>query len=110
MPRKPTGKIGPLVLRGQPNGGTGVWEKLNFPDMKEDIERAVLDLWIDQMRSAGGTILSATKNPESDFDFTLELPGGLVSLDLVEIIYRDKDGRPYESDDVEVNVFDFAEQ
>jgi len=62
------------------------------------------------MKKGGATILKATKNPENDFDFTLELPGGRVSLDLMEIIYRDDKGRPYESENLRIDSYKYAEQ
>jgi hypothetical protein len=31
-------------------------------------------------------------------------------MDLVELLYRDKEGKPYENNDIEIRIFDFAEQ
>jgi hypothetical protein len=110
MPKKPTGNIGPFVAKSGPAGVTGGWEKIKFPEDKESIEKFALELWCSEIKKAGGSVRKVAKNPEDHFDFTLELPGGKVYLDLVEFIYRDKEGRPYESDEIEIKVFDFAEQ
>ena len=56
------------------------------------------------------TVINATKNPENDFDFTLELPGGNISLDLTEIIYSDAEGRPYEGENMRIESYKYAEQ
>jgi hypothetical protein len=37
-------------------------------------------------------------------------PAGTVYMDLVELFYRDRDAKPYENDDTEIRIFDFAEQ
>jgi len=110
MPKKPTGKIGPLVMRNTPAGTSGGWETIKFPGPKDEVERFMLDLWISEMRKAGRSVLSVTKNPEDHFDFTLELPGGTVYMDLAELFYCNKDGIPYENDDIEIRIYDFAAQ
>src|SRR6185503_16163554 len=98
------------VLRVGPAGVTGGWEQIQFPKTKEEIEKFVLDLWTAEVRRAGGSILTVTQNEEDDFDFTLELPGGIVSLDLVEVFYSDGENRPYETTDIEVSVSRYAKQ
>jgi hypothetical protein len=110
MPKKPTGNVGPVVAKAGSDGVTGGWEKIEFPDDKDSIERLMFDLWATETRKGGGNILKATKNALDDFDFTLELPGGRVHMDLVELFYRDEEGRPYENDNIEIRIYDYAEQ
>lgn len=111
MPKKPSGIIGPVVLKATLQGLLGGLEKIKFSSAKEDIERFIADLWAREIRRTGGSILDVKQNSDqNDFDLTIELPGGFVFLDLVEVIYRDSKGRPYDNDDVQVKVFDFAEQ
>ncbi len=110
MPIKPTGRIGPFRVTGAPDGPTGEWSKIRFPTQKEEIEKFVLELFVTEMRKGGATILNAKKNPENDFDFTLELPGGTISLDLMEIIYRDAEGRPYDGENIRIESYKYAEQ
>jgi hypothetical protein len=110
MPIKPTGRIGPFRVTGGPDGPTGEWAKIQFPTQKEEIEQFVLDLFVTEMRRGGATILKATKNAENNFDFTLELPGGKVFLDLMEIIYRDVQGLPYEGENIRIESYKYAEQ
>jgi hypothetical protein len=110
MPRKPTGNIGPFRVTNAPGGPTAEWLKIQFSTQKEEIEKFFLDLFVSEMGKGGARILKAEKNPENDFDFTLELPNGKVSLDLMEIIYRDAQGRPYEGDNIRIESYKYAEQ
>jgi hypothetical protein len=110
MPRKPTGKIGPLIATGGPSGLTLEWSQIKFPEKKEDIEQLICDLWAAEVRKAGHGIRSIRRNGPDDFDFTIELPGGIVSLDLAELFYRDAEGRPYEGTKIEIKTYRYAEQ
>jgi hypothetical protein len=110
MAKKPTGNIGPFSATSTPNGVTGAWKKIEFPKDKESIEKLVVEMWASATRSAGATIYEIIQNRQNDFDFTLVLPGGTVSMDLVEFIYRDGQGKPYDGDQIEIKSFDYAEQ
>jgi hypothetical protein len=110
MAKKPTGSIGPISVTSTPTGAVGAWNKVEFPKDKEGIEKLVVEMWANATRSAGGTILEIIPNKQNDFDFTLVLPGGKVSMDLVEFIYRDGQGKPYDSDQIEIQSFDYAKQ
>jgi hypothetical protein len=109
-PNKPTGQIGPFRITGGPNRPVGDWSKIQFSTKKEEIEQFILNLFLAEMRKNDASIIAAKKNPENDFDFTLELPGGRVSLDLTEIIYRDAEGRPYAGDNIRIQSYTYAEQ
>jgi hypothetical protein len=110
MPDKPTGRIGPYRISRGPDGPVGDWVKIQFPKEKENIEQFILELFLSEMRKNGASILSAKKNPENSLDFTLELPGGRVSLELAEIFYRDADGLPYEGEGIRIESYRYAEQ
>jgi len=110
MAKKPTGSIGPFSVTSTPSGAVGAWNKVEFPKEKESIEKLVVEVWSSAMRSAGGTILEVIPNKQNDFDFTLVLPGGKVSMDLVEFIYRDGQGKPYDGDQITIQSFDYAKQ
>jgi hypothetical protein len=110
MPQKPTGTIGPVTIQVGASGVTGGHQKIEFPTNKEAIERLIVEMWAAETRKAGGSILSIKQNEEHDFDFTVELPGGTVSLDLVELFYRDGNGRPYDGENIEIDITRFAEQ
>ena len=110
MPNKPTGRIGPFQVTVGREGPAGNWEKIQFPKQKEEIEQLILDLFVTEMRKKGATILGYKQNPQNDFDFTLELPGGRISLDLTEVIYRDEKGRPYEGEEIRIESYQYATQ
>jgi hypothetical protein len=38
------------------------------------------------------------------------LPGGRISLDLTEVIYRDEKGRPYEGEEIRIESYKYATQ
>jgi hypothetical protein len=110
MAKKPTGNIGPFSATSTPTGVTGAWKKIEFPKDKESIETLIVDMWASATRSAGAKIYEISQNKQNDFDFTLVLPGGTVSMDLVEFIYRDGQGKPYDGDQIEIKSFDYATQ
>src|ERR1700719_4826933 len=109
-PNKPTGMVGPLTIRATSDGSSGGWNKIEFPNNKEGIEKLMVEMWASAIRKAGGSIIEIIQNKEDDFDFTLVLPGGTVSLDLVELIYSDGQNKPYEGDGIEIKVHEYAEQ
>jgi hypothetical protein len=110
MPQKPTGTIGPIIIQAGPSGVSGGHQKIKFPTDKGAIEQLIVEIWAAETRRAGGAILSIKRNEENDFDFTVELPRGTVSLDLVELFYRDANGRPYDGENIEIDITRFAVQ
>jgi hypothetical protein len=81
MPRKPTGRIGPITIRNLNANPLIEWSQIKFPEKKEDIEQLIVDLWAAEMRKLGCVIKSIKMNSQDDFDFTIDLLGGVVSLD-----------------------------
>ena len=109
-PQKPTGQTGPITVGIENSDPSARWKKIEFPRAKADIERFVFELWLSETRKAGGTIYESVQNPEDDFDFTLQLPGGPVHLDLTEIFYHDGQQRPYDGQRTRIKSYRFAEQ
>jgi hypothetical protein len=109
-PKKPTGFIGPLSVTFGPTGGIGRRDKVKFPTDKESIEQLVVEMWASAMRRAGAMIFEIIRNKPNDRDFTLVLPGDKVSMDLVEFIHRDGEGKPYDGDRIRIQSFDYAKQ
>lgn len=110
MAKKPTGSIGPISVTATPTGALGTWNKVAFPKDKESIEQLMVDIWARAAGNAGATIFEIIPNKQDDFDFTLVLSGGKVSMDLVEFIYRDGQGKPYDGDQIKIQSFDYAKQ
>jgi hypothetical protein len=110
MGKKPTGNIGPFSVVSTPTGVVRTWNKVRFPADKESIERLIIEMWANAMANAGGRTFKIVPNKQNDFDFTLVLPGGTISMDLVEFIYRDGQGKPYDSDQIKIHSFEYAKQ
>ena len=110
MATKPTGRIGPFSVTTTPTGAVGAWNAIKFPKSKEEIERFIVDMWASAMRRAGATILKIVPNKQNDFDFTIATPNGPVSMDLVEFIYRDGQGKPYDGETIKIQSADYASQ
>lgn len=110
MAKKPTGDIGPVSATSTPTGATGGWNKIVFPKDKESIETLIINMWASATRRVGGTVHEIVQNKQNDFDFMLVLPGGTVSMELVEFMYRDGQGKPYDGDEIEIKSFDYAMQ
>ena len=85
MPKKPSGRIGPVQISATSGGPISEWKEVRFPDRKEEQEQLVLSWFLTEMRKNGANIISHKKNEENNLDFTLELPGGLLLLELTEI-------------------------
>jgi hypothetical protein len=109
-PRKPTGQIGPFTATMHPSGPTGRWDRISFPTSKPEIERLIVDLFLREIRKTDAAIHEVKQNEEDDFDFALVLPGGNVWLDVTEIVYREIPSRPYDSRQIRIDSYPFAEQ
>lgn len=95
-PKKPSGKVGPLVVTATPKGVAGEWATIPFSTDKPEIEARVFEMFLGALRHSGATVHGFTRNEEDHFDYTLELPGGIVHLDLTEIFFRERAGNPYD--------------
>ena len=105
-PKKPTGEIGATV--NSPNSAG--WERIQFPTEKHKIEQVVLDWFVKAGQKAGFSFRRIKPNKENDFDFDLTLPGGLVHLELTELMYRDDEGQPYQSRNSRIETLRYANQ
>ena len=110
MPRKPTGRIGPARLSLTPKGPEVSWNEVSFPEAKADIEAKIVRYFVDSFRKHGATILGVQQNEESNFDFTLKLPGGDVALELREVHFGQTSGNPYLETGLWVASLPYAEQ
>jgi hypothetical protein len=110
MPTKPTGETGPLRVTATRDTATLDWEKTKFSSKKNEIEDAIITLFVDAMRKTGATIHSVERNQESDLDYRLRLPGGDIALELTEFVYVDSDGPPYESRNQSISTVCCARQ
>jgi hypothetical protein len=82
MPRKPTGNIGPnQITFALGDGAVHKWTKIKFSERKEEIEAFIVELFLSTFKRHGGIIFDHSKNEDSNFDYTLDLPGGRVCLD-----------------------------
>lgn len=107
---KPTGKTGPIRVQRDENQVTMSWDVIDFPKTKEGIERYIMQQFILAGQQGGFKILGVKQNPENHFDFTLNLPGGEVYIDLMELIYKDEDGNPYDSKNMLIESALYARQ
>jgi hypothetical protein len=110
MGKKPKGKKGTFKVSLDGAAAKGGFEPIVYPENKDDIEKFVVNLWLAETRKAGGTVLNVIQNPEDDLDFTLKLPSGVIKLELVELIYSDVGGNPYEADEFWIESFELAEK
>ena len=108
--KKPTGKIGPIRVQTGPNQVELSWEIIAFPQTKDEIERYVVQQFVAAFQKEGANFPSVEQNPENHFDFTLVLPGGPVFMDLMELIYRDAEGKPYETSNTWIETATYAGQ
>lgn len=112
MVQKPTGKIGSIKVQAGFGKVNKVWDTANFPKSKEEIENFFCDKFVSEFKRNGATFYSVERNKENDFDFTLNLPGGKVYLDLVEIIIKKPGvkGSPYTEKDVVYGYQEYLSQ
>lgn len=101
MPKKPTGNQGynRLNIDGEGNA-TGEYIRELLGTDKGEIERRIVEYFVEFWQSQTGSVIRWTQNPESDLDFTLELPGGAVKLELTELLVPDSKGNPYKAGNV----------
>jgi hypothetical protein len=110
MRRKPTGKIGPVSVTARPTGPTMKWSAIEFPPDKERVEQIALDLFVAAGKKIGFSFREINRNAENHFDYTIELPGGRIFLDLAEVLYVDQAGQPYVSREKKIMTYRYAEQ
>ena len=108
--RKPTGDIGPVGVRVGQEAVKFGWDRIRFTSAKDEIELFVVQKFIDAGLKAGFSFINVEQNKENHFDFTLVLPGGVVYMDLVELIYADEVGNPYTSNNITIMTRDYALQ
>jgi hypothetical protein len=109
MPKKPSGRIGPIQISETSSGPIGEWKEVRFPDQKEEQEQLVLSWFLAEMRRRGAKITNHRRNEENNLDFTLEMPSGPVLLELTEVMYKDQEGEPYKSESARINSYLYAE-
>ncbi len=88
---KPTGTVGSHKTEINKDGSvSGFYEKVPFPEYKDDIEEFVAKRFIGAMNrnlfKDGDTFILANpvRNVENDFDFTVSTPNGPAYLELLE--------------------------
>jgi len=109
-PTKPTGEAGVIKLSGGILGTEADFQKLEFPDTKDEIEAFIVKAFMPGATKCGllpdGTTVQ--QNKEQDLDFTLRFPNGdsgelelmeIAQLEEVKGSYSDAppDNKPYES-------------
>ncbi|HUK10765.1 MAG TPA: hypothetical protein VLX09_23035 [Stellaceae bacterium] len=110
MPKKPTGRVGPIQVTITEGRADLRWENVKFPTEKKDIEQLVVNQFMAAMSRTGAQI-KASQNSEDDLDFTLILPGGKIKLELREAFYgTGANSPPYDSRDMRIKSFSYAEQ
>lgn len=101
-PRKPTGKLGSLVLGG---GRPAEFQAVQFPETKPPIERQIFEAARKASESAGpnfwdfyGLTKEPSQNPdENGPDYILQTKTGRQYLDLAEVAPLDKLGGTYDA-------------
>ena len=87
--KKPTGKSGPISAKITKSGEfTASFEKIQFPDDKDEIESYVVSCFVDSGKEKFGKyffISDPKKNTLDDFDFLVTTPKGNAYLELMEI-------------------------
>lgn len=106
---KPTGNIGPNKVFLENGNYKLSWDKVIFPTVKEDIELYYCQKFAEQIIKAGGEIYAIKQNEENHFDFTLELPGGKVYMDLAEVIITDYKGNPYSTEQIKISYSEYLD-
>lgn len=101
--KKPTGELGSLRV----GSGSAIYSTHKQPELKNEIEKRVLDLALCAARSKGDDLYNLTnppiQNPENDFDFTLLTQNGTEYLDLMEVALFQGKGR-YEDTPTSYNI------
>jgi hypothetical protein len=111
MPKKPTGIVGPFIAKVTENGINGKFERIEFSGRKDAIEKQIVDMWAKATNNLWGEISEITQNTENDFDFSLKMTdGSQASLDLVEFTFSDGQSRPFEGNEMEISVYQYAKQ
>jgi hypothetical protein len=106
---KPTGNIGPNKVILENESYKLSWDKVVFPTVKEDIELYYCEKFAEQIIKAGGEIYSIKQNEENHLDFSLELPGGHVYLDLAEVIIPDYKSSPYANESIKISYSEYID-
>jgi hypothetical protein len=109
-PKKPVGQIGPYVVQSSQVGIAARWATVPFPENKAEIERKMVGYLEKAIAANGGIVLAVKQNDEANLDFTLNLPGGTVDLELREIHYLDGVGNPYISRNIRIQSSTYARQ
>jgi hypothetical protein len=81
-----------------------------FPSKKEEIEKLVAHQWLAEAQKTDQSIRGYMQNEQDNFDLTVSTDSGDVSMDLVEFVYRDQQGCPYEGQNLAIAFSDFASQ
>src|SRR5262249_155400 len=92
-PTNPIGEPGPPPISAD---GNFSWQRIQFPERKADVERLVVEVFLNEVRSVF-PIETAVPNAENDFDFSLETPRGTIQLELAEIVVPGAGSTPFES-------------
>lgn len=83
MPKKPTGKTGPIQF----NKRGLKFHKIKFPETKEEIELFIAERYLKFINSVKPIVKEIRKNPENDFDFTFVGQSGKERyVELMEIV------------------------
>jgi hypothetical protein len=110
MPTKPTGHVGPLALENKAGEIHHGWKKIAFPKDKEEIEELMMKGFAAVWRKHTGIEIKYKQNPQNEIDFTILEPGGPALIELREVLYRDDEGRPYDSRNIKIMASTFAQQ
>lgn len=100
--------MGPLTVSSSKDSTKSTWNKILFPDKKEEIEKYIFHRFLYHKFKIGVRIISVSQNKEDDFDFTVEVPSGKRYIDLAEITLPSS-GDPYKNDRARVRNAEFTE-
>lgn len=107
--KKPSGNIGHFRISVGEKDVKSSRVRIEHSAKKDEIEKYYCERFINAMRKNGTNILGFKQNEEDDFDFTLTMPGGKVSLDLAEVTINQPKISPYKKKDSEIFYKDYID-
>ncbi len=120
MPRKPTGKVGTVIMSGGETGSTMAWEKIQFSQDKPEIECQIMELFKAEFGRRGGPPFTYKQDGVNDVDFTVSLSDKTRYMEFTEAHYEPRSAENagpatgkkdmYPAGEVTHFTYDFAQQ
>lgn len=105
LPLKPTGEIGPVSISAE----RLQFLKVEFPRTKEEIEKYIVNSFLNSNVELPMKIKGCIQNNQNDFDFTLDTSEGGKYLELMEVAPLENLRGSYEKAPRSYKPYDFAD-